>query len=55
MTAVEPSGKRKNDENKGISQNPDEEKKVCWPKPVNSNLEGSKMKDLPRRGFFFPR
>ena len=55
MTAVQPCSKRKNDENRGISQNADEEKYACWPKSVNSNLEGGEMIDLPRRGYFFPR
>ena len=55
MTAVQPCSKRKNDENKGISHNADEKKHASWPNPVNSNLEGGEMKDLPRRGYLFPR
>lgn len=44
MTAVQPGSNCKNDENKGISQNANEKKYACWPKPINSDNEGGGAK-----------
>ena len=53
MTAIQPGSNCKNDENKGMSQNADEKKYACWPKPVNSNFEGEAKERLTSVGVFF--